>query len=555
MKLIFIYSLVMISVAYTQVTIPPVFSNSMVLQCEKPVPVWGTAAANEQVTVEFAGQKKMVTAGADGTWMLTLDPLFASAEPRTMTISSSESKTSQAFTDVLIGEVWLCSGQSNMYMPMEPITWAPDGVENSKQEIAKADFPEIRLFCDPQHPAWNKRGWQKSSPEAAASFSAVAYYFGRELYQQLHIPVGLINISRGGSPIQQWIPSESARQVPIIQKYSEVFENNKQRIMEYNRELAAYYNAVEKKDPNRSAASVKLPQPLPEPLETARAYTGSSLYENLIEPIIPYAIRGVLWYQGEANSKNLDIAQHYDEMLQALITALRQKWNNPKLPFFFVQLPAWNVLPNAEFWPWTRQGMLKVSQSMSDVGMAVTVDVGDLRDLHPPRKKPVGERLALLALAKTYGKSGVYSGPIPIEIKSESNELRVCFDTFGSDLQIKGNKWADVEIAGADGLFYPADATINKSDATVSCPQVKKPTALRYGWKPYFEPSLFNKEGLPGTPFYFVCGKDGKWHLWSSRDLSSSCNLMFTQGDSWCGIGDKSVPHTVHIRKVRNEGI
>jgi lysophospholipase L1-like esterase len=168
--------------------------------------------------------------------------------------------------------------------------------------------------------------------------------------------------------------------------------------------------------------------------------------------------------------------------------------------------------------------------------------VGEPNNLHPPRKRPAGERLALWALAKTYGKSCVYSGPIPIEVENEPDKLHVRFNIFGSELHIKGGQWKDLEVAGDDGLFYPATAQINKSDAMVSCPQVRNPTALRYGWKPCFEPTLFNTEGLPGTPFYFVCGKDGKWHLWSSKDLSSRSNLMFTKGDSWCAIGD-SITH------------
>jgi lysophospholipase L1-like esterase len=521
---------------------PPVFSNNMVLQCDKPVPLWGMSAANERITVEFAEQKKMVTAGADGKWMLKLDPLSASAKPRTMTIFASESQTPLTFTDVLVGEVWLCSGQSNMYMPMEGISWAPNGVENSREEIVRANYPEIRLFCDPQHPEWNKKGWQRCAPQTVGPFSATAYYFGRKLYQQLDVPIGLINISRGGSPIQQWTPHEMAMQVPVIKKYSDLFAQNKTQVEQYNAEFSEYYKAVNKHDSNSAPTVSQPPKPLPEELDIARGYSGSALFDTLIDPVIPFSIRGVIWYQGEANVQTLEIAQNYDDILRALITGWRQKWQESHLPFFFVQLPGWDILPYAQHWPWSRQSMLNVCRSMPDTGMAVTVDIGEPNDLHPPRKKPVGERLAFLALAKIYGKSCIYSGPIPVEVKNEPNKLCVHFDTVGSELQINGNKWNDVEVAGADGQFYPAVATINKSDAIVSCPQVKNPTALRYGWKPYFEPTLFNKEGLPGTPFHFVCDKNGKWYLWSIGDLSSSSNLMFTQSDSWCAIGD-SITH------------
>ncbi len=544
-----------ISLTQAQVVLPPVFTDNMVLQCDKPISFWGMADGKESITVEFAGQKKTVIADAAGEWMLKLEPLSASARPRTMTISSSNSKTPLMFTDILVGEVWLCSGQSNMYMPMQGISWAPNGVESSKEEIAKADYPEIRLFCDPLHPEWNKMGWQKCTPQTVGPFSATAYYFGRTLYHRLNVPIGLINISRGGSPIQQWIPHETAMQVPIIKKYSDIFEQNRTQIDQYNADINAYYEAANKRDPNSSCPILNPPKPLPEALDIARGYYGSVLFDTLVEPVIPYVIRGVIWYQGEANAQHLEPAQYYGQMLEALISGWRQKWHEPRLQVFFVQLPGWDVLPHAQYWPWSRQAMLNVCQSMSDVGMAVTVDVGESDDIHPPRKKPVGERLADWALAKTYGKPGVYSGPIPIEIKSEQGQLRVCFDTFGSELKIKGDQWNDVEVAGADGLFYPAVSQINKSDATVSCLQVKNPTALRYGWKPYFEPSLFNKEGLPGTPFYFISGKSGKWHLLSSKDLSSYSNLMFTKDDSWCGFGDKAMPHAVQIRKVRNEDL
>lgn len=540
-RLILIYCAI-VSAAYTQVTLPPVFSSNMVLQCDVPVPVWGGADANEQITVEFAGQKKTATAGADGKWMLKLDPLSASAKPGTVTVFSSESQTPLTLTDVLVGEVWLCSGQSNMYMPMEGISWAPNGVENSKEEIAKANYPEIRLFCDPLYPEWNKQSWQKCTPQTVGPFSATAYYFGRRLYQQLGVPIGLMNISRGGSPIQQWTPHEIAMQVPVIKKYSDLFERNKAQIEQYNTAFSAYYAAVNKRDPNSTSPVLPPPKALPEEMDIARGYSGSALFEILIKPVVPFAIRGVIWYQGESNVQNSEVAQSYDQMLRALITSWRQKWQEPRLPFFFVQLPGWDVLPHAQYWPQIRQSMLNVCQSMSDVGMVVTADIGDPQYLHPPRKKPVGERLALLALAKSYGKPCIYSGPVPVEVKKESDKLRVRFDTIGSELRTEKDGWKELEIAGQDGLFYPATAEINKSDAIVSCSQVKNPAAMRYGWKPYFKPTLFNKEGLPGTPFYFVCKEDGSWHLWSGKDTLSRSDLMFNKGDSWCAIGD-SITH------------
>jgi hypothetical protein len=227
------------------------------------------------------------------------------------------------------------------------------------------------------------------------------------------------------------------------------------------------------------------------------------LFEGLIAPIVPYALRGVIWYQGEANADNLELSLHYDEMLRTLITSWRDRWGQPKLPFYFVQLPCWENSQYASTWHVNRQGMLNVLRSMADVGMVVTADVGDVHNLHPANKRPVGERLALWALAKTYGKPVVCSGLLVREIAAEGDKLRVEFDTYGSALKLHGPTWNDLEVAGEDGLYYPATATVSANMAIVASPSVRQPVSVRYGWKSVFTPTLFNTEGLPASPFVF----------------------------------------------------
>ncbi len=501
--------------AASALQMPSVFSDHMVLQREMPVPVWGTAEPGAQITVAFApstgsgqaGQQKTATAGADGKWRIDLDPLAASSEGCVLKVFSNLKSEieNRHFIDVLVGEVWLCSGQSNMYQPLGGVDWAPDGIGGAEQELQKPDQPMLRLFCDDAHPLWKSRRWQSARPETLRAFSGTAYFFGDRLRSELKVPVGLMNISRGGSPIQQWTPAEYNRKLPVTAKYENINVQNRQRIQEYNQAL----NACSKWNEKMPGPRPEPPAPLPEEIDAARSFYGSKLYETLIAPQVPFAIRGVIWYQGESNARNVDVARHYDEMLKALIVSWREKFENPDMPFYFVQLPAWGTR-ESEHWPWIRQGMLNVLQTVDHTGMAVAADLGDFKALHPPRKQPVGERLALWALARTYGKSCVYSGPLPREVISEASGLRIRFDTFGSGLKVAG-AWKDLEVAGADRVYYPATATVGETDAAIVCPQVKAPVMLRYGWKGYFEPTLFNRDGLPATPFYFIRDKDGLW--------------------------------------------
>ena len=494
------------SVVQAAVELPNIFSDHSVLQMDCAVPVWGTAKPGEKVSVEFAGQNKETTVDTQGNWMIKLEPMLASAVPRTMTVRSSDSE--RKLSDVLVGEVWLCSGQSNMYHPIGKLKFS-EGVIGGAAEIALPEQAELRLYCIANHKEWKEAGlsgWQRAHSKSLPPFSSTAYFFGKAIQADLKVPVGLINISAGGSPITPWTPKEEALKVPIVSHYHDLFLKNKTEIEKHNALMNRYQEVWRKRAAGGPAINPPpiIPDPLPYNLRMAQRVGGSfGLYEGQIAPIVPYALRGAIWYQGEANADNLELSLHYEEMLRTMISSWRDRWRNPKMPFYFVQLPCWENSEYASTWHVNRQSMLNVLRSMPDVGMVVTADIGDVHNLHPANKRPVGERLALWALAKTYGKPLVFSGPLVRDIATEGEKLRVEFDTYGSALKLHGPTWNDLEVAGADGLFYPATAIVSANTATVGSPSVRQPVSVRYGWKSVFTPTLFNTEGLPASPFLF----------------------------------------------------
>ncbi len=481
-----------------ELSLPSVFSDHMILQRETGVPVWGFAYPGTEVTVSFAGQQKTAIAGSDRQWLVQLDAMQASGVSRTLTVSAPGAESIE-FADVLVGEVWLCSGQSNMYRPIGGIPdLANSAVEGYEEVLALPENPNIRLFCDDGHPLWTARQWQRANSETLNLFSAVGYFFGKKISDDLNIPVGLILLSRVGTTIQAWTPEEYALLAPVTAVYRALYEANREEIIAYNQAEA--------------------PKPeLSYDLQVARTFASvGGLYENWMAEQVPFAIRGVLWYQGESNGTWEPTAHYYDDMLQVLADGLRAVWNRPQMPFYFVQLPIWGGT-TSEFWPWIRQSMLNASLCITNSGMAVTVDVGDPSNLHPANKKPVGERLALWALNNTYNLPCVYSGPLPSGAASEAGGVRVQFNTYGSTLSLPSGTWIDIEAAGIDGIFYPATASVGTSNALISCSQVTTPVMVRYGWKSTFTPTLFNTNGLPASPFCFIYEGTG-WRLGNGDD-------------------------------------
>ena len=434
------------------VALPNVFSDNMVLQREMPVAVWGSAAAGEKITVEFALQKKTAEADGHGKWLVRLDPIPGSAEPRELIVRSATGNSQITIRNVLVGEVWLCAGQSNMEKPIG-IHPGQKPCPNYEQEITSANYPEIRLAEIPPKRANAPASdvtcqWLVCNPTnivkkrgGGHGYSAAAYFFGRELHRELKTPVGLIAASARGTRCEPWTPGEG---------------------------------------------------PAP---DTAKPV----LYNAMIHPIVPMAIRGVIWYQGESN---LGDGMLYCEKMKTLIRGWRTAWGQGDFPFYFVQIsPAGynrDPLKLPEFWE-----AQAATLALANTGMAVTIDVGSYPDCHATNKQAVGRRLALWALANAYGRKDlVYSGPLYKSMGVEGDKIRVRFDHVGGGLASRdATALQCFEIAGADRKFVAATARIDGSALLVWSPAVPRPAAVRFAWSQQAKPNLMNKEGLPTPAF------------------------------------------------------
>jgi len=444
--------------ASADIRLPAVLGDHMVLQRSVPVPVWGWAEAGEKVTVTLAGQTKTVTADANGDWRVALDAMKAGG-PLELTVKGKNAIT---VSDVLVGEVWLCSGQSNMAMSV-------GGVDNAQQEIAEADYPQIRHFRVARASAQEaqkdcKGAWVTCSPKTVRSFTATGYFCGRALHKHLRVPVGLINSSVGGTPIENWTPESALNNL-------------------------AFKKALD--DWRQSMAADKGFQIMP----------FGTLYNGMVAPLKPYAIRGALWYQGERNCR-MGTQWLYRKLLPALIASWRKEWGQGELPFLYVQLPNWRGHHRGvdDDWAVMRESMTK-ALAVPGTGMAVTIDVGDSGNIHPKNKQAVGARLALAARAVAYGETLAHSGPLYESMAAAGGKLRLRFTHVGDGLVAKGGKLTGFTIAGADRKFVPADAVIEGKTVVVTSPRAIEPVAVRYGWANDPTCNLYNKAGLPASPF------------------------------------------------------
>lgn len=502
MKLTSLFSLLLLvplSLAHAaELKLAAVFSDHMVLQREKPVPVWGWADPGEQITVAFAGQTQTATADAKGQWKVKLEAMPANADPETLLVKSDKPNRSQKVSDVLVGEVWLGSGQSNMAMTV-------NRARDFEAERAAADFPLIRMFKETsvaaEAPASDAQGaWSVCSPETVAGFSATLYFFGRELHRELNVPVGLINSSVGGTPIESWIAAEAQRQTPELKAaytaqakvYAEFDEA--QAIAQYEtaltrwKERAAKAKADGKPVPRRPVNAVD---------QRNRRGGPGGLFNGKIAPLVPYAIRGVVWYQGEANSQP-GRGELYQYQLPLLVKDWRARWGE-ELPFAWVQLP--NFEREGDGWMLVREAMRK-TLSLLRTGMAIAIDIGEPKDIHPKNKQDVGRRLSLWALGEVYGKKGIAtSGPLPLKQEVRGSEIIVSFQHADGGLKAKGDKLLGFEIAGKDHEWKPATARIEGNQVIVSHPDIAKPVAVRYAWAANPVCNLYNTQGLPASPF------------------------------------------------------
>lgn len=471
------------------------FSDHMVLQRDKPVPVWGWATAQEQITVEFAGQKKVATAFNDGKWMVQLDPLSASIQPQSLVVRGVQTLT---VNDVLIGEVWLGSGQSNMAMGVK-------GCLDFEKEQAAAALPMIRMFKEGSASAdtpqqTGKGSWDVCSSESVGAFSATLYFFGREIHRELNVPIGLINSSVGGTPIEAWIADDVQRRQSELQPFFEI-QKQQDATFDVEKIKASYAKSLAKWEVQRAKAKADkqaLPAKPRDPLDVrVRKANIGGLFNGKIAPLIPYAIRGILWYQGEANA-NESKSRFYQHQLQLLIQDWRSRWGE-ELPIAWVQLP--NFQREGEGWMEVREAMLKTLK-LPNTGMAIAIDIGDAKNIHPQNKQEVGRRLSLWALGDVYKRNvPSTSGPIPSGHQVNGKEISVLFRHADGGLKIVGSEPNGFVIAGSDHQWKPATVRVEGDRIIASHPEVNAPVALRYNWAPMPNGNLINGAGLPASPF------------------------------------------------------
>jgi sialate O-acetylesterase len=485
-----------------EIELAPLFGDHAVLQSGRPVPVWGSAAAGDTIAVTFRGQTERTVTGKDGRWAVTLKPLAASSDPADLVVAGQSTVTVH---DVVVGEVWLCSGQSNMEFT---VNGGPSyRVDNAEAEVSAADYPMIRQLkierAVAASPATTARtaGWREASPKTVGEFTAVGYFFARDIHRALGVPVGIILSAWGGTPVESWM-SDAARASTSVAGTLDarwrkaVVEWPPERVARYSADMAAW----EKAEAAAHAANTKNPIPWPQPpaTEDSPARPGG-LFNAMIAPLQPCAMRGILWYQGESN---VGRAAEYAELFNALIRSWRAGWGQGDLPFFFVQIAGFGDRSQL-----TDRGWAQLREAQAQVlgapatGMAVTIDNSHPENIHPTNKQDVGARLALIAKAKVYGLAVEYSGPVYAGETREGKALRVRFTSAGARLVARGAGVKALEIAGRDRVFHPATAEIDADTLLVSSPEVGEPVAVRYAWSNAPEASLYNSAGLPAAPF------------------------------------------------------
>jgi sialate O-acetylesterase len=483
------------------VTLPDVIGNSMVLQREQRVPIWGKADPGESVTVSFAKQSKSATADKDGKWVIRLNAMRASNTPATLTI---EGRNKIELGDVLVGEVWLVAGQSNMQRLLSETA-------NGEAAIAAANHPLIHLFNVSRQVAFKHAPpplglWQACTSESVKPFSAAGYYFAVELQKQLNVPIGVINSSYGGSQAEAWTPVEYLLASPDLKPTvdrTKIWNEERPRVkVEYDEAIRKW-----REEADKAKVAGATPKPSPAVPDALREYRiASSIYDGMIAPLIPFQIRGAFWYQGESNEAR---AQQYEILLPVMIKAWRERWNEGDFPFGIIQLPNYRdskTEPVDEAWSHIREAQRRTAQSLPNTGLIVTIDIGEARDIHPKNKLDVGKRMAYWASAQVYSRNSIKSGPTFRNARPSSSgaEMLVSFDDAGRGLKTRDNgKPAEFAIAGEDRKWYWANAEIvGRNQVKVWSPSVPKPVSVRYAFNNNpRNPNLTNETGLPASPF------------------------------------------------------
>ena len=469
------------------------FSDHMVLQRGMAAPVWGTAEPGEAVKVTLNRQTRRTTADANGRWMLRLRKLKAGG-PYEMRI---QGKNSLTIHDVLVGEVWVASGQSNMEFTVSSKVARFAGMLDEEKEIATANYPEIRMFTEKQAKSYAPKDelagdWKVCRPETVPGFSAVGYLFARDLQQRLHVPVGILTVAYGASTAEAWAPREAVAADPRLKPMLDRFD----ALEDFYKAHPGAMAADSPPGPQTLNARPPRPGPMRDPVQDQHEPT--VLFNGMVHAVIPYAIRGAIWYQGESIVGGKEGLALYPHVMETLVAQWRQLWGEGDFPFYAVQLPA---LKNVSNNPLVREGQAQIL-SLPNTGLAVTIDAGDPDNVHPKNKEPVGERLALIALANAYGRKLEYSGPRYSSMKVEGNAIRIRFTHVDGGLVAKDGPLKWFQIAGADGQFVDADATIEGDTVLVKSDKAPAPAAVRYAWANYpIGCNLYNSAGLPAAPF------------------------------------------------------
>ena len=471
-----------------EVKLPALLSDGMVLQRDLPTHFWGMASAGEQVAVSFRGETKSTTADSIGHWNLYLAPGSAGG-PFDITIHGKNTITIQ---NVLVGDVWVASGQSNMEWPLSK-------AQGGMDDVAAANYPQIRLlevkrsYSDIPQEDVATAGWRACSPASIKEFSAIAYYFARTIHQKEKVPIGVIASYWGGTVAEAWtsmgaLASDPAL-MPIFVSYSKIMDNRADSIRLGKLEAAQVEAARAK-----GTTSPNVPW-RPDP----HMWQPAALFNAMIAPLAPFPIRGVIWYQGESNSALTRTPYLYGRQFETLIRDWRYQWGEGDFPFLYVQIANFTSTPE-EDWAAVREGQ-RQALSLRNTGMVVTIDIGNPDDVHPLNKREVGSRLALIARANVYGENLEYSGPLVRQLTREPHALRVWFDHIGTGLETHTPSLRGFEVAGQDGRFHIANVRIDGTTVIVSSNEVADPVAVRYGWANNPACDLFNREGLPASPF------------------------------------------------------
>lgn len=512
-RVLFSCILLLATCLQAEIKLPAIFSDGMVLQQQQLVRIWGTGDVGEDVKITFGDQTQATATDPTGKWSITLSPLNANATPADLVVAGKNKIT---LKNVLVGEVWVCSGQSNMQ-------WSVKQASNAESEIAAANHPQIRMFNVERVPSMKpqadcKGAWKEANGANVGDFSAVGFFFGRHLHQVLKVPVGLINTSWGGTRVEAWTSREALDQRPcakdmltdwqgVVAKWDGAKEQA--AFVTRTAEWQALVKKIDEENAKLPADKKKTKPQAPRPPDdpTKTPHHPSALFNGMVAPLVPYGIKGAVWYQGESNQRR---AFQYQELMPTLINDWRKHWVDG-FSFYMVQLanfgnghPVTKEAGVPDAWVELQEAQTLTAQTLTKCGVAIINDIGDQNDIHPKNKQEVGRRLALWALAKDYGKTGTeYSGPLYVSSFIQGGKIRIQFEHTGTGLKTRdGGELKHFQIAGADQKWVWAKAKIEGNEVVAWSESVPKPIGVRYAWASWPEgANLMNAEGLPASCF------------------------------------------------------